>query len=48
MKCPVSMLPSGGIPTAPILLVIGVIASISYVLKAQQSKTAVNTNAYSS
>ncbi len=47
MKCPVSMLPTSGTATTPILFVIGVIATISYVLQAQQTKATVKKNAYS-
>lgn len=47
MKCPVSMLPTGGISDAPIIFVIGVIVSISYILKAQQNQAAATKNVYS-
>lgn len=36
MKCPVSMLPTGGTSTAAILLVIGVITAIGYAIQAQK------------
>jgi len=48
MKCPVSMLPTTGTATTSILFVIGVIATISYVLQAQQTKATVEKNVYSS
>ncbi|ADI28522.1 hypothetical protein [Methylotenera versatilis] len=44
MKCPVSMLPRVGSSTASILFVIGVIATISYALHAQQNKAKANKN----
>lgn len=48
MKCPVSMLPASGTAPTSILFVIGVIATISYVLQAQQAKATVKNNVYSS
>ena len=42
MKCPVSMLPTGGTSTSAILLVIGVIATISYAIQTHK-KPAINS-----